>query len=725
MSIDFSSHDAVTAQLEKDQHDEKDARDLSREDQHFLEDVNGMWEDDIIAKFGDRPRYTFDMISHQIDNTAGEIEQNEFQAKVDPLGAGASKDTAKVLNGIIRNIQVASNASRTYQRAGKKMIKIGFDAWRVISDFESEKSFRQVLKIQKIDNAINRVWFDSNSVEEDRSDARWVFDLRALNKSVYKDKFPKGSGQSLSEDNSNISNRRLSQEREIIVVAEILYKKEIKRMVIEFSDGSIFEDDDKLKARMDELAAQGITPVREPVERSGFEVKSRWFDGGDWLTKESDTPFKLLPVCPVYGNFDIVDNQLSYQGMTRKLIDFQRGVNYTESRKLEEGAISPRKKYWLTETQAAGHETELEQMNVSATPVQLYNHDEKVPPPFQQGTNDVNPSLTESSNFMQQGIQTTTNQHTDPQRQIVSGVALERAENKGNTSNIKYHNSLVVGIQYTCQVLMGAIPVVYDTRDRQVRILEEDGTADIVTINTTIRDEQTGELATLNDLSIGEFDVTCSVGAAFKNQQQDAVNAQLRLGEIAPEVITGGLDVLIGNIQAPGMGIIQERVRKKLLDAGVIPESQWTDEEIEEAKAEIERLKAEQEAAGQQIDPVTEAVVADAASQIESRENQDNLDVAKFQASVEKQQQDFFLKQEEIDIKRQDQRLKEDDQQRKEFETMIKSLNELTEAWTRGIQGPPTIPTVDNQARLVLDSQTEVSKDLPTSSSNIPGPSGF
>jgi len=721
MTIDFQDHDVVVRQLETDQADEKDVRDLSRLQQRFLSAApDAMWEDDIVKKFGERPRYTFDMISHQIDQTAGEIEQNEFQAKVDALGSGASKETAKTLNGLVRNIQVSSNASRIYQRAGKKMLKIGMDGWRVFSEFESQKSSKQVLKIQKIDNAINRIWFDSNSVEEDRSDARWVFDLRALSPSVYEEKFPKGKKQSLSENNTNpLGGNRINDQREVIVVGEFLYKKEIVKEVIEFSDGSIHENNDKLKGLMDEMADQGITPVRDPVKRESFEVKSRWFDAGSWLTDEKDTPFDLLPVCVVYGDFDVIDNQVSYEGMTLKLMDAQMVLNYAESRKIEEGAISPRAKIWMTETQSAGHETELEQMNVSATPIQLYTFDKDNPaPPFPTPGPQVNQSLSETSASMQQMIQTSTNQHTDPQRTLVSGVALERAENKGNTSNIKYHNSLMVGIQYTCQVLMGAIPVVYDTRDRQIRILEEDGTADIVTINKTIRNEETGKLETLNDFSIGDFDITCSVGAAFKNRQQEAINAQLRLAEVLPGSLEQSADIFVGNIQAPGMEMVRERLRKRLFDEGQIPESQWTDEEKKEVEEEIQRLQAEQEAAGQQTDPVTEAVVADAASQIQDRETQTELDIAKMQQDLEKQQQDFFIKQEELDLKRQE-------QQRKDFETQIKALGDLTEAWTKGISGPPTIGTVDNQARLVLQSQNQVSKDLPTNSSDISEPSAL
>jgi len=59
MTINFDDHNVVKLQLEQDQSDEKDQRDLAREDQHFLHDVDGMWEDDVKTKFGDRPRYTF------------------------------------------------------------------------------------------------------------------------------------------------------------------------------------------------------------------------------------------------------------------------------------------------------------------------------------------------------------------------------------------------------------------------------------------------------------------------------------------------------------------------------------------------------------------------------------------------------------------------------------------------------------------------------------------
>lgn len=151
MSIEFNDHTTIVKLLEQTQSDDSYSRDQAREDKSFIHEPDGMWEDNFKKEWGDRPRYTLDLISHQIDNTAGEIEQNEFQGKVDPMGGGATKETAKIFNGLLRNIQVASNASRTYQRSARTMMETGMDVWRIVADVESERSYKQVLKIQKIE----------------------------------------------------------------------------------------------------------------------------------------------------------------------------------------------------------------------------------------------------------------------------------------------------------------------------------------------------------------------------------------------------------------------------------------------------------------------------------------------------------------------------------------------------------------------------------------------
>ena len=58
------------------------------------------------------------------------------------------------------------------------MITGGFDAWEVVQDWVDADAFDQDLFIRKVPNAVDRVWFDTASEMQDRSDARHCFVLQ-------------------------------------------------------------------------------------------------------------------------------------------------------------------------------------------------------------------------------------------------------------------------------------------------------------------------------------------------------------------------------------------------------------------------------------------------------------------------------------------------------------------------------------------------------------------
>jgi hypothetical protein len=130
-------------------------------------------------------------------------------------------------------------------------------------------------------------------------------------------------------------------------------------------------------------------------------VYSRLFDGGGWLTDEQKTVFSQVPVIPTYGNFKVIEEKTVYRGAVQKLMDPQRVMNYSLSREIEEGALAPRAKYWMTAAQSAGHEDKLKSLNTNSDPVQFYNPDPEAPgPPQQNGGAQINPGLRTISEAM-------------------------------------------------------------------------------------------------------------------------------------------------------------------------------------------------------------------------------------------------------------------------------------------------------------------------------------
>ena len=127
--------------------------------------------------------------------------------------------------------------------------------------------------------------------------------------------------------------------------------------------------------------------------------------------------------------------------------------------------------------------------------------------------------------------------------------------------------------------MVEAITKVYNTA-RTVRILKEDQTYDVAPINTQQIDQQTGEVVTLNDLSVGVYDVSVRAGASFKNRQKETIDTIIEIAKIDPTILQIAGDVLLDNVSTASAKQISDRKREQMLSQGMIPQSQMTQDEL-------------------------------------------------------------------------------------------------------------------------------------------------
>lgn len=579
----FDDHTSVLRLLKQAQEVERDVREKVREVDIFLNQPYGQWEDNVTSQWGERrPRYQFDRCNDLVDDIAGEMEQADFSIKIRPAGGDATKDLAKLRDGLIRNIENLSEATDTYNDASRTMVSAGFDAWRVVQRWGDNNSFDQDLYIDPIADAVNSVWFDHNSTLKTREDAEYCFVLESITKAVYRGKFKDGSGQSISMDQEFT----LPNEPDVVVIGEFLFKQKRKTRIVEMTNGSVYVDDEKFQAVQDELSEQGITVKRERMRELDV-IFTRMMDGGGWLGDPKETVFEFLPVVPIYGNWKVTRKTPSYWGVVTRKMDAQRVLNYAESRKVEDTALAPVSKIMVTEEQIGSHGTKWKELNTSRDPALPYVHDPETPPPYKLGGAELNPGLESVTQSAKDNLRSTAGIDllNGESPGLRSGVAVELEQNKGDTRNYKYTLAKRTAICHTGKILMRAIPKVYDT-ERQSRIINEDGSFDIVTLNQRIFDKESGQQITLNDLSQGLYDVTCDHGPAYKNRQSETAQHFKDVAEIDPSIIEEGRDVWYSNLTSPGMDLVAERVRKRMLVSGQIPEEQMTDEEKEFLEAQ-------------------------------------------------------------------------------------------------------------------------------------------
>ena len=657
-------HNEMLIALQDSQEAESDMRNQARHAQLFVNKRDGQWEPEYWQSNDNKPRYTFDLTSPIVDQVSGALDMADFAINVSPAGGEASEETAKILSGLIRNIENLSYATDIYSAAGRNMVTAGIDGWRVVHKYVDSDSFNQDLVIEPIHNYVDRVWFDVSSEKRDRSDAKFAFVLSGLSPKDYKKQYPKGSGQSVSEDREATA---YFNKPDLIMVGEYYYIEQEKSDLVMMSSGQVLEDNDDFNTIKDELAAMGVTEVKRRT-RMKDTVYVRKFDAQDWLGSKQKTVFSMIPVIPTYGNFRNVEDKSIYFGVVEKLYDPQRVLNYALSREIEEGALAPRAKYWMTPKQASGHEDELSTLNTNTDPVQFFNVDEANPGiPQQNGGAQVNPGLSRVSEGMRTMIGQSaglfaSNMGDNPGLQ--SGVAIKQLQNKGDIGTIKYFKAQEVAIARTAKILVDAIPSVYDTQ-REVYLLNEDGSQDTETLNQVVIDQQTGQPITLNDLSIGSYDVVCSSGASFQNRQQESNAALLEMAQIDPSLIQMSGDVMLKNVDAPGMDTLAARKRQQLLSGGMIPADQQTEEE--------QQIMAQQaQSAGQQPDAMMVAAQAEM-QKAQAQNNKNSLEAEKIKLDMMIREQQNQMKMQEQQLQLQQAQFKlQQDQERLQLETMAK-----------------------------------------------------
>lgn len=684
--IDFSTHqkvmDARNTAIEVDE----DRREIMRECNTFVTKKDGQWEPNVFKLFAQykRPRYTLDLCRPVIDSIYGELTQNEFNIAVKPMGNGASKENAKIYAGLIKNSENLSNAADVYNQIAKKAIVTGFSAFRIDQDWCDSDSFDQDLFLRPIHDAIDRVWFLGNYQMRTGEDADAVTVDHLISADEYTERFGNEAPQSIGDTESH---EIYHYKRQGIRISELIYKEKVKKVLYQFGDGSVLSEEEALSSGAD------LKDVKRR-ERESYAIKVRFYDGGRFLDEPADTVFGHLNVIPVLPNFEIVENKPISNGAIEWLMDWQRIRNYAGSKKVEDVALLPRQRLMMTKKQGSGHETEHATMNTSNRAVDHYNVDPDAPPPYIPGQIMPNPGTNELLMQSEQGISTSSGVYPaalGDNPALQSGVAIDKIQNKGDIGKLEYFNAMQVALSHAGKVMIKALKALMDTQQER-RIIKEDGSYEMVTLNET---DLNGNK--INDLSKGVYDVVCDIGPAFRNRQEKTVEQIIAMAQYDPTLIPQGKDVLLNNIDSPGMEILAERARADLIRAGGIPQSQWTDEEIEAAQMAAQ-------AAQQNPAPPDPASIIAQAELMKAEVKQSELEIQAIKLEQAQQKMDFEQQQSQV---------KDSIDTQVKMVNMLKTMSETLKAIgeSMGVQtivSPNAVQAYDQQAQNIEEVQAKL-----------------
>jgi len=583
------------------------------EDVQFVNVPGAQWDENMKQERGKRPCYTYNKTKVRCKRVVNDIRDNRPQGKVRAVEDGDT-DTAEIFEGLIRNILTVSHADDATDYAAEYMVEAGFGAWRVNTKFVSDSTFDQDIVIEMIENPF-QLYCDPHAKEMMKRDADdWIF-VERISHDLFEERYGKTIDKADFEGDGFDDDDWIDEKT--VRVAEYWYKVPVKKVLWSMT----VPEDDAQPDQLGNIPTKTVTVDSESDAAKAFNAqgikpdKKREIDthkivmvvssGKEILEGPVDWKGSYFPWIMIYGEYKVIPhskgkgNDKLWWGLVRFAKDAQRSLNLSKTSIAETIAQSSKSKVWATPKQAEGLESQWALAHKQNMPFQLYNPDPKAPgPPMRVGAADVPIALMQQAAIDNEDLKDVMglpDANLGQSGNESSGRAIFARQQQGEIATFNFKDNHAKGIERTHELLIDLIPKIYDT-ERSIRILGTDGAETYKKINTVIFNPETGKSPTVNDLSVGKYDVTVTVGPAFATLRQEATEMYASLGQQFPAIWEVAGDLIMKSMDLPYADDISDRI-KTLLPAQI----QQTLNEDTEMPPEVQQAMQQVQQAVQQV----------------------------------------------------------------------------------------------------------------------------
>jgi hypothetical protein len=565
---------------------------------HEFYDGPGQWtqeEKNVLAKRAQLP-ITFNQIKPTVDWVIGTEKKVRVDYRVLPRGEEDAK-AAETKTKLFKYISDANNAGykRSKSFADAVLAGVGWIDHGISNDPDDEP-----LRVSYED--WRYVWWDTLAVEDDLSDARYIFRGKWVDLDVACAMFPQrsdvlkasviegniGLGYETFLENSDpsfdpkmaggmpynaatgntiqytgffgyIGAQVAIEPRDRVFLIECQYRVPVVKKVLKSSiaslNGITFMQD--LQAHQD-LVTQGIG---NPVEYSGMEMRQMIFTG-DSVLQDGESPYrhKRFSLVPIWG-FKRKKDGTPY-GIVRNLRDPQKDLNKRRSKALylmsanrvlaDDDAIDNTDQTWADIVQEANRPDGLIKMNPkSGRGITISNENKMAEEHVMMMTQDEK-YIQSSSGVTDELMGRDTN--------AVSGKAIRARQEQGGVVTTAFFDNHRLAFKLSGEIILSMIEQLY-TDEKKVRITggENGQQAEFLSINSI--DPMTGEkigdiTATQADFVISEQDYSATIRQAMFDSLTDMIKT------MDPNAAMSILDLVFEMSDLPGKEKFVDRLRK-------------------------------------------------------------------------------------------------------------------------------------------------------------------
>lgn len=339
----------------------EDARNEAKKDRRYA--AGDPWDpkEKQSRKDEGRPAIVLDELNQYINQLVNNVRMNKRGITIAPRYANPQAEKeAEVRQGIVRDVEYASNAQAAYITAleGAGVGSMGF--FRLTTEYENPKSFDQRMRIKQIENP-DSVVMDPDYTEPDACDINWCFVVSNIPKDEYKRKYPKAKIQDFTSEMMADAPQWIKDQE--ITVAEYweVEKKERRLMMLQDPGTGA-----TAPVHEDELP-DGLS--YKQLKKGGFILKERMAEGreviqyitnGLEILETNPWAGQWIPIIAVLGRTMWIDYGKGAQRVILSLIRLARDPYmlycFLRSNEMEEAGMTPKTPFIGYTGQFAGHE---------------------------------------------------------------------------------------------------------------------------------------------------------------------------------------------------------------------------------------------------------------------------------------------------------------------------------------------------------------------------------
>lgn len=538
-----------------------------------------MTKDDIATlKDLGKPQIEFNILESYISRLRGEFSKQEPSIKIKTKSnAEVDSKLLSVLEGYLRNIDSESRANGNAYKVYSDQLSGGFSAWKVWTEYENERSFKQILKYGRVYDP-TMTGFDPLAREIHKGDGNYCFEIFPRTCEEFQNEYP---NIDISKINfirkGDIEGFSFSYEGEkgekILLLVDYYEKKRKTEVIQELSDGRIMTTKEYKDFLVEQEESGSIeqTPTLVGKPRNATRITiEKYVLIEDQVIEDEKTDFRYLPLVFVDGNsetFRDIDGGEVKQ-MTRPYVYQAKGMqklkNFAGQSLANELENSIQHKIMIAK-EAISDDYIDPLVDIQHASVLVYNAfkdgdpNVPLPPPREIVRTPIPPEITNTFKMADETTQAILGSYDASlgiNNNQLSGIAIVEGATQSNAAAMPYIVSYMQCYSQVCRILLDLTPK-YIISPTNLSIIDEQGEPQSVPVN--------GQSDMKMKFNSQFLDVEVEAGVSFEIQKRKTLDQVISLMKISPKfsqiIDQTGLLVLVDNLDIRGVSRLKSLIK--------------------------------------------------------------------------------------------------------------------------------------------------------------------